>query len=430
MDTDIVLLIGFAAGVALLCRVAAVVFDKTPLTAPIVAVGLGIAAGPSGLGFFQYGVHSGHFIALLAELALALILFHDAARIDMRLLRKNLGAPERLLGPGLAMTILLGFGLGALFLDGLHLLEIALVAALLAPTDAALGQAVVTQESVPIRVRQALNVESGLNDGLVVPVVAVLMACAAGTSDAGPYEWLIEGARVSGIGAGVGVVLGLLGAKLMDAIYQAGWTKSGPRAEAVAAIPIATYFIAELFHGSGFLAAFIAGLAMGSTIKRLPRPTFHLTEDIGDYLGLITWTFFGIAAVPFAARCFGADTILYALASLTLVRMIPVALALTGTGFRFDTKLFIGWFGPRGLATVVFAFAVLGREDIAGAERIFGLAVWTILLSVLLHGLTSSSLAKRFGARCAAREGGESVPSHVAVETIVYPSPKRGHPSD
>lgn len=427
MDTDVVLLVGFAAGVALFCRIVARVFDRTPLTAPIVAVALGIAAGPSGFGLVQYGVHSGHLITLLAELALALILFHDAARIDMRLLRKNLGAPERLLGPGLAMTILLGFGVGALVLDGLLPVEIALVAALVAPTDAALGQAVVTQESVPVRVRQALNVESGLNDGLVVPAVAVLMACAEGTSDAGPYGWLIEGARVSGIGAGVGVAAGLLGAKLMDAIYLSGWTKAGPRAEAVAAIPIATYFTAEILHGSGFLAAFVSGLAMGSNIKRLPRPTFHLAEDIGDYFSLITWTFFGIAAVPFAVECFSADTILYALASLTLVRMIPVVLALTGTGFRLDTKLFIGWFGPRGLATVVFAFAVLGREDIAASERIFGLAVWTILLSVVLHGLTSSALAQRFGARTAAREGGESIPSHVTLETPIYPSPKRGH---
>lgn len=430
METDILLLVGFAAGVALLCRVAAAAFDRTALTAPIVAVALGAAAGPSGFGWLSYSVHSGHFIALLAELALALILFHDASRIDLRLLRKNLGAPERLLGPGLVLTIVLGFGLGALMLGGLHILEIALLAALLAPTDAALGQAVVNQESVPMRVRQALNVESGLNDGLVVPVVAVLMACAAGTSDAGPYEWLIEGARVSGIGVGVGVAAGLLGAKLMDAIYRSGWTKAGPRAEAVAAIPVATYFIAELLHGSGFLAAFMAGLAMGSTIKRLPRPTFHLTEDIGDYFGLITWTFFGIAAVPFAMECFGADTILYALASLTLVRMIPVALALTGTGLRFDTKLFIGWFGPRGLATVVFAFAVLGRDDIAGAERIFGIAVWTILLSVLLHGLTSNALAARFGARCAGREGGESAPSHEAQEHAVYLPPKREHRTD
>ena len=278
--------------------------DGTALTAPMLAVVYGILLGPFGLGLMELDVEGGA-IRLLAEFTLALLLFHDAARIDLRLLKQNLGVPERLLGPGLAGTFALGFGLGLLLLGdsflggaaGLGAWQVALVAAMLAPTDAALGQAVVSQESVPQRIRQALNVESGLNDGLVVPVVAICLACAVGgAQEAGAGHWVVHAAKAAGYGVLVGVVGGAVLAAMLDRARAAGWAGEGAVHYAVAAVPVVVFFGAELIHGSGFLAAFVAGLAMGSTTRHLERGAYEFTEDAGELLGHLTWIVFGVVS--------------------------------------------------------------------------------------------------------------------------------------
>jgi NhaP-type Na+/H+ or K+/H+ antiporter len=252
---------------------------------------------------------------------------------------------------------------------------------------------------VPARVRQSLNVESGLNDGLIVPLVAVLMACAAGEESSSQWTWIVHGLKAVGYGVGLGALVGVVSAKLLDKAEDAGWMHSGARRVAVAAVPITAYLVAELFHGSGFLAAFIGGLAMGSTTKHLERHLYDFTEDAGELLGVVTWIAFGVLLFP-AALTYATPAIIgYALLSLTVIRMVPVALSLIGMGFHSYTVLFIGWFGPRGLASVVFAITVAGREDIPGAATIAGVAMWTILLSVLLHGMTASWLARAYGAR-------------------------------
>lgn len=394
--------------------------EGTPITAPILAVLFGIAAGPFGLGVI-HAERDGEFAKVLAEVTLALVLFHDAARIDLRVLRKNLGTPERLLGPGLALTVVAGLGAGVLFLPDLTLWELALLAAMLAPTDAALGQAVVTQESVPSRVRQALNVESGLNDGMIVPLVALFLACAAGEQSDSAWTWVRHAGEAAGYGIGVGLLVGLTSAALLDRAAAAGWMHSGSRRVAMAAVPLIAFFAAESVHGSGFLAAFIGGLALGSTTKHLERHLYDFTEDSGEFLGMVTWVVFGVAAAPAALECASPGVIAYALASLTVVRMVPVALSLKGLGYSRDAVLFLGWFGPRGLASVVFAIAVLDREGIAGAETVFGVATWTILLSVLLHGATAAPLAKAFGRRSAEEE-------HHDVPDLPFARGERGTP--
>lgn len=418
---DLVLVGAFLLALGLVSRR----LERTPLTAPILAVGFGILLGPSVAGVLHFGAgQEGEVVKVLAEFTLAFLLFHDAARIDLRLLGKNLGTPERLLTVGLLGAVLVGALVGWLLLDGLSLWEVFLVAAMLAPTDAALGQAVVTQEAVPMRVRQALNVESGLNDGLVVPVVAVMTMCAESAGSVGPGGWLEHVWQAAGYGGGVGLAIGLAAAKLLDAAEGAGWTAPGPGRAAVAAVPVIAFFGAEAVHGSGFLAAFVAGLTVGSTTRRTPRHAFELTEDAGETLGVLTWIAFGVAAVPYAVGCFGVGTIVYALLSLTVVRMLPVALSLLGSGLRLDTVLFIGWFGPRGLASVVFAFAVLHDAAVPGAEQIFGIATWTVLLSVLLHGVTAGALARRFGRRCEERDGGER--QAVDAEVPAFPLRRAG----
>ena len=384
--------------------------QRTPLTLPIVAVTVGIFIGPFGADISHLHAES-ETVRLLAELTLALVLFYDASRIDLSRLRTHLSLPVRLLGPGLVATVLLGFGLGVLILGGdsasgpgLGLWQIALLAALLAPTDAALGQAVVSQKSVPLDERTALNVESGLNDGLIVPVVAALMACSVGAShsDSTAFTWLGHGAVAIGFGVGPGIIIGWIAAKLLDLAFTRDWMEEGPSRVAVAAVPVGAFFGAEMIGGSGFLAAFVAGIVAGAAVRSLPSSAFEYTENTAETMGIVTWTVFGVTAAPAALECATPPVILYALLSLTVVRMLPVALALLGTGLPVSSKLFLGWFGPRGLASVVFAVAVLGEAEIEGAEQIFGVAVWTVLLSVLLHGLTAGWLARKYGASRAA----------------------------
>ncbi|MEZ6015354.1 MAG: cation:proton antiporter [Planctomycetota bacterium] len=403
--------------------------ERTPLTAPILAVGLGLVLGPLGLNLSRLDVE-GSAVRVMAEFTLAFVLFHDAARIDLRVLRRNLAIPGRLLGPGLLMTIALGAALGSLVLGrdgidgaGLGPWDIALLAALLAPTDAALGQAVVSQEAVPARVRQALNVESGLNDGLVVPIVATLLACAAGASaqtELGLWTFARHALQAAGFGVAFGLVIGFVSARLMDLAHAAGWMHHTARHGAIAAVPVLAYFGAELVHGSGFLAAFVAGLTLGSVARRLERRSFDFTEDLGELLGHVTWITFGVAAAPFALSCASPAVLGYALLSLTVVRMLPVALALMGTGFARDTVLFIGWFGPRGLATVVFALTALSTPELVRGEQVFGVAVWVVLLSVLLHGLTASALARRYGARCGRRQEFGTAAEHQSAPELPF----------
>lgn len=381
--------------------------DRTPLTAPILALAYGVVTGPYGLDILEVQMGS-ETMQYLAEITLAMVLFHDAARIDLRAVRRNAATPARLLGPGLLLTVALGFVIGLVLFPGLSPWEVALLAALLAPTDAALGQAVITQETVPARVRQSLNVESGLNDGLIVPLVAVLMACAAGEESSSQWTWIVHGLKAVGYGVGVGIAVGVGAARLLDKAEAAGWMHSGARRVAVAAVPITAYLVAELFHGSGFLAAFIGGLAMGSTTQHLERHLYDFTEDAGELLGVVTWIVFGVLLFPAVLTYATPGVIGYALLSLTVIRMVPVALSLIGMGYHSYTVLFIGWFGPRGLASVVFAITVAGRGDIPGAATIAGVAMWTILLSVLLHGMTASWLARAYGARVS-REDDEDV---------------------
>ena len=405
---DFVILAVLAFGFGLLSRA----IQRTPLTLPILAVAVGIVIGPLVLDISHLDAGN-EVVRLLAEFTLALVLFYDASRIDDRRLRTHLRLPARLLGPGLVATVVLGFVIGIPLLTGdtaagpgLGLWELALLAALLAPTDAALGQAVVTQESVPQDERTALNVESGLNDGLIVPVVAALMACSIGASthDSSWFTWVIHGFKAIAYGAVPGMAIGWVAARLLDAATRRDWMEEGPAAVAVAAVPVVSFFGAEMLGGSGFLAAFIAGLTAGASVRALPKAAFDFTENSAEAMGIATWTIFGVAMAPAALHCATPQVVLYALLSLTVVRMVPVALALGGTGLPMSSKLFLGWFGPRGLASVVFAVGVMGEEEIAGADLIFGVAVWTVLLSVLLHGLTAGWLARRYGASALARD--------------------------
>lgn len=341
-------------------------------------------------------------IHLIAELTLALLLFSDAARVNLTSLRRDLAFPARLLGIGLPLSVLLGSLLAAWLFDDLSWALAGFVGATLAPTDAALSAPVINDPRVPMRVRRVLNVESGLNDGIVTPIVVFTLALAATSlGTVGHTETSGGGALVDlAVGVGVGVAVGLGTAVLLTIGSRRHWLIAGGRRLAVLAAALGSFEVAVLFGGNGFIAAFVAGVAFGAgadtRVVEVER-TVELPELLGELMALVVWFLFGAVLVPVAVDGFSVEMLTYAVLSLTLVRLGPVALALIGSGLDRGTVLFVGWFGPRGLASVVFA--LLAVEELGETPLVdfaVGAVALTVVLSVVLHGVSAGPLARRY----------------------------------
>jgi NhaP-type Na+/H+ or K+/H+ antiporter len=375
--------------------------EKTPINGALVFTGFGLLVGPLGLDLLTGDIDS-EGLSTLAELTLAVLLFVDAASANLDELKRFSGIPMRLLLIGLPLTILLGFGTGFVLFSGLTLLEIALLATMLAPTDAALGKAVVTNKAVPSNIRESLNVESGLNDGICVPVLFLFLALAmkTGAEHGGTTQLALTLlAEEIGIGAGVGIGLTLLGWFLLKRFGGRGWVTDTWVQLPVPALAVACFAVAQWIGGSGFIASFVGGLLFGRLVSKQNKHKLLLAaEGTGDTLALITWIVFGAAVVGRSIDSLSWQVILYAVLSLTLIRMVPVFLSLTGMKMRTDEKLFMGWFGPRGLASIVFAVIVL-HENLPGGDTISMTVVSTIILSVVFHGISANPLSKALGAR-------------------------------
>jgi NhaP-type Na+/H+ or K+/H+ antiporter len=373
--------------------------ERSWISGPIVFTVFGLLIGPVGLGLLSFETDR-ETIKTLAELTLALVLFIDAASADTGVLRKTKALPIRLLLIGLPLTILLGFGVGVLLVERLSLIGVALVATLLAPTDAALGKAVVTNEEVPNAVRQGLSVESGLNDGICVPILLVFLSLATGTAgEEGPWQLAIMlVAEEIGIGLAVGLILTTVAALLLKFARKQDWLTHTWIQVPVVFLALACFAVAQLIGGSGFIAAFSGGFLFGILAKQAREEFLRAAEGTGDTLALITWVIFGAAVVGKAVGHFNWLIWLYAALSLTLIRMLPVFLSLIGMEVSTEGKLFIGWFGPRGLASVVFAVMVVDA-GVPNSGIIAATAVCTIMLSILSHGITANPWAKRLGER-------------------------------
>ncbi|MBT9611939.1 MAG: cation:proton antiporter [Burkholderiales bacterium] len=364
---------------------------KTPVNGAIVFTAFGVLLGPPGFGFLQLSAGTEQ-IRLLAELTLSLVLFTDAANSNLDVLKHSFRVPGRLLLIGLPLTILLGFGVGVLLFDKLSLLEIALLATMLAPTDAALGKAVVTDESVPPTIREGLNVESGLNDGICVPVLLLFLAMATHPAQGGVSMLALNlVAGQIGLGVVIGAVLTLLAAWLFKFFARMGWISESWRQLPVPALAVACFAMAQWLGGSGFIAAFTGGLLFGWLAKEHKHALLLAAEGTGDTLALITWVVFGAVVIGRVVGHIEWQMVLYALLSLTLIRMLPVFLALAGLGLRAPEKLFIGWFGPRGLASIVFGVIVFD-EHLPGGVTLAATVVCTIVLSIVIHGLSAIPL--------------------------------------
>ena len=346
--------------------------ERTPVNGALVFTAFGLVFGPLGLDLLKLDVDA-EGLRTLAELTLAMVLFTDASNADLGVLKKSFRIPQRLLLVGLPLTIVFGFGVGVLLFGGLTLFEVAILATMLAPTDAALGKAVVSDARVPANIREGLNVESGLNDGICVPILFVflgLAVAAAGHGD-GDVEPLMLVIEEIGVGAGVGLGLTIVGVWGLRQANARGWITETWRQLSVPGMAVTCFALAQDLGGSGFIAAFVGGLLFGAIAKEHKPKLLLAAEGTGDTLALITWVVFGAVVVGQSLDAFNWQVVLYAVLSLTMVRMLPVFLVLGGMNLRVDQKLFMGWFGPRGLASIVFAVIVLNAE-LPGGDTIIG----------------------------------------------------------
>jgi sodium/hydrogen antiporter len=367
----------------------------TVITSAMVFVAIGLAVGPDALGALDISARS-QLVTVLVNATLTVVLFVDASRIHLRALRREYAVPVRLLGIGLPLTIAAGT-LGALWLfDGLAFWPAALLATILAPTDAALGQAVVSSPTLPTRISQGLNVESGLNDGVCVPLITICttLAVSAEGLEHGPLRIVAE---EIGFGIVGGVLAGLMGTLLLRDADRRGWLEAGWRQIAVLAIPVAAYGVAVGLHGSGFIAAFVAGMVFAAVGHAQPLET-PLADEVGELLGGLTILVFGAAVLEPALHHVTAEVIVYAVLSLTVIRIVPVAICLLGSHARPPTIAFLGWFGPRGLASIVFAMGLAAEPELVGRTLIVEVAAVTVGLSILLHGLSAAPAADRYSA--------------------------------
>jgi NhaP-type Na+/H+ or K+/H+ antiporter len=388
LATVAVILLGFAAVSRRL--------DGTPVTAPMVFTGAGLLAGVEALGLVDPDA-DGLAVKTLAEATLAVVLFSDASRIDLRALRGELGVPVRLLGIGLPLTIVAGFVVASGLLGELAWPEALLLAIVLAPTDAALGQAVVTLRRLPLRVRQSLNVESGLNDGICVPLFLVVLAVAqaeAGAIGEGRAAQLV--AEKIGYGAVGGAIAGAATAWVVvfpgrRRLVDASWLQIVPLAGAALA-----FGLAEAIGGSGFIGAFVGGGVFGGLRRGRGGEVSYLVEQAGALLAAVTFVVFGAVLLGPALEELTWQVVLFALLSLTVVRMLPVGIAMLGTGARRPTVGFLGWFGPRGAASIVFALLVVEEGGLPNDGLILTTVFVTVGISVFAHGVSAAPLANRY----------------------------------
>jgi sodium/hydrogen antiporter len=372
--------------------------ERLDVSAPIAFVVLGLIVTHGPLTLIHLQLHSSTIRALV-EVTLALVLFVDASRVHVRALLSDISIPVRLLGIGLPLTIGAGAAVAAGLFGWAGIWVAALLGAIVAPTDAALGAAIMSDERVPASVRRSLNVESGLNDGVATPFVNLFLAGALSAEALGGSGVGAAALDLLG-GAALGAAIGLVGGLLLRVSRRTGWGGVSFRSLAVLALALFAYATALVVGINGFVAAFVAGMAFGSAAPR-DAELVSFAEESGTLLSLIVWFMFGAVMLVPGLRVANWRDLVFALVALTIVRMGPVALALVGSGLKRSTVAFIGWFGPRGLASVVFGLIATDALAPTESRLVLGAVSVTVALSVLAHGVSAAPLVRRYAASMA-----------------------------
>jgi NhaP-type Na+/H+ or K+/H+ antiporter len=368
-------------------------FRERWLTPHIIFVTIGWLLAPKICNVIHLSVDS-DLVAHTAELTLLLVLFIDAAQIDSKRLWRERALPIRLLGIGLPLCIVLGGLVAKWMFPSLDWWEAGLLGAMLAPTDAALGETVVNDQRLPTRIRQTLSVESGLNDGLAFPLVLIAMQFVkSGGGETTALSWGLFIAQQIGVGVVVGVVLGYLGARLLTWTLKLGTLTDAFEPLCTVALAILIYSSAEALGGNGFIAAYAGGFVTGHFAHSICGKVLEYGRSVASTLSLLVLTIFG-ATMVWSALDFPEPTIIaYAVLSLVLIRPVSVAISLWGTGLHGYTVSFLGWFGPRGLASILFALILVPQSELLSRDLLLVTVTYTVLFSIFGHGLTSAPAA-------------------------------------
>ena len=375
--------------------------ERLDVTAPMAFIAAGMLFGAAHL--FNASINN-EVLLLIGSIALVLVLFTDASRINISLFRVNAELPARLLIVGLPLTIAVGAVIAALLFTNLTIWQAAIIGAVLAPTDAGLGQAIVTSERVPVRIREALNVESGLNDGGSVPFLLVFLALAAIQEGVEPPSFWIVAVEQVGIGVVVGLLVGIAGGWLIRSATQRGWMTRTFKRLSFLALAVLAWGVAGPIGGSGFIAAFVGGFATGATVGEVEEAATDFSEAEGELLLLAVFFLVGVIATSLLGAL-NWTILLYAILSLTVIRMLPVAISLIRTKLRRSSVLFLGWFGPRGLASIVLMLVALEEPALAPlAPQIATIVLVTVILSVFAHGISARPGAAIYARKVAAMD--------------------------
>lgn len=372
--------------------------ERSPITAPMVFAAIGILASPLGIGILSVKVDAA-LVGVIAWITLVLILFVDASSLSVLSLIRERRLPMRLLLIGLPLTMLFGGIAGFMIFQDMQIWVVLLMAFILSPTDAALGQAVVTNPAIPERIRRAIHVESGLNDGMALPPVLICIAALseAGAGNAGTNYWINFTVKQLILGPLAGVFVGWLGGLLVDKASRAGWMNETYQRLSSASLAIIAYTAAELMHGNGFMAAFFSGLAWGARTSPVRDSIHEYAAAEGHQLALFIFLMLGLILIPATMPYWDIRAWIYAVLSLTVIRMIPVAISLIGSKLDRASVSFIGWFGPRGIASLLYLLIVVARIGTSGYEYMLSVIALTVLLSIFLHGLSAVPLAHIYG---------------------------------
>jgi len=366
---------------------------KYNISGPMVFTAVGMILSPLVLGGEPIRVNA-EAVQITAEITLIIVLFSDSAALNLTQLKANWQLPFRLLFVAMPITIVIATFTGFYFFPNESPLYVLLLALILAPTDAALGKIVVSDERIPSTVRNTINVESGLNDGIVFPILLTVLAMIASNSDTAQSGWIAYIAQQILVGAIAGAFAGWSGAVLMVKALRKGWMEHQYSNLAPIALAIFSFYFAEHFGGNGYIAAFFSGLFLGNTSEVLRNHVESFAESEGELFIMVSFLIFGLVFIPMTIAYWDLKALLFAVLSLTLLRMLPVVLSFGFVKIDLATRLFYGWFGPRGIASILYILVAVGElGDIKGHEEVFAVASLTIFLSIILHGLSAQPLA-------------------------------------
>lgn len=392
--------------------------QSTILTAPIVFVIFGVLFSKQVLGIFDIDAES-PIIRTIAEITLILVLFSDASRIDLKILKSDHSIPIRLLAKGLPLTIILGTITAVYIFEYLSFWECAVLAAVLAPTDAALGQAVVSSPKIPVRIRQALNVESGLNDGLVLPVVMLTVFFASVSNEqAASDNWIRFVSFQLFFGPLVGVIVGYFGGIVIYRLSEKNWITHSFQDISALGLSILAFSLAEVIGGNGFISAFCAGLTLGNTSRHICTCLYEFAEAEGQLLTLFSFMLFGSVLLIPALTHINYEILIYSILSLTIIRLIPVFISLIGKNLRVSSILFLGWFGPRGLASILFGLLVIDEADLNNGELIFNTMVITVFFSIFAHGITAYPFSQLYSKQGFIKSKDKKIEENIPVKEL------------